>query len=303
MARRHRTLRQRAPQIDRLGLAVALAQQFGFEQIEKPELFALTERGMIGDIVGGPDEIVERENQRPVTRMDDPRRDRKVLVAVSLAGSQFARAGHQELATFAGNSGFARRRHCPRMRTGSRTPYRGIRCQNQCCLRFPGKSPTASELGRITGLQRRHRRKRALLLAVVFQHLIAGLGQFGTVLLKARQNGEIALIDHRTAEALNVARTGLLLLRRAAALLAAAMAPVETDSDNRMSARKNLRIVFLHSDGREFQPRIAHGMTGTDYSDCRRRGPQQRSRPEALVNAAKFAAARMRIADACESIQ
>jgi hypothetical protein len=35
-----------------------------------------------------------------VTRVNDPRRDRKVLVAVSLAGSQFARGGHQELATF-----------------------------------------------------------------------------------------------------------------------------------------------------------------------------------------------------------
>ena len=38
VARRHRTLRQRTPQIDRLGLAVALAQQFGLEQIEKAEL-------------------------------------------------------------------------------------------------------------------------------------------------------------------------------------------------------------------------------------------------------------------------
>ena len=57
------------------------------------------------------------------------------------------------------------------------------------------------------------------LLAVVFQHLIAGLGQLGTVLLQAGQNGEVALIDDRTAEALNVARTGRLLFRRAAALL------------------------------------------------------------------------------------
>ena len=34
MARRHRTLRQRAPQVDRFGLAVAPAQQFGFKQVE-----------------------------------------------------------------------------------------------------------------------------------------------------------------------------------------------------------------------------------------------------------------------------
>jgi hypothetical protein len=31
--------------------------------------------------------------------MNDPRRDRKILVAVGLSGSQVARAGHQELAT------------------------------------------------------------------------------------------------------------------------------------------------------------------------------------------------------------
>src|ERR1700738_4357563 len=57
------------------------------------------------------------------------------------------------------------------------------------------------------------------LLAVVFQHLIAGRGQLGTILLQASQNGEIALIDHRAAETLHVARARLLLVRRAAALL------------------------------------------------------------------------------------
>jgi hypothetical protein len=59
----------------------------------------------------------------------------------------------------------------------------------------------------------------AVLLAVVFQHLIAGNGQLRTMLLEASQNGEIALIDHRTAVTLNVARAGGLLLGRAAALL------------------------------------------------------------------------------------
>src|SRR5258707_9902752 len=56
------------------------------------------------------------------------------------------------------------------------------------------------------------------------------------------------------------------------------MAPVETDSDNNMSARKNLCIVFLHSDGGKLKSRMTHGMTGTDYSDCERRGPQQRAK-------------------------
>ncbi len=63
------------------------------------------------------------------------------------------------------------------------------------------------------------RRRVLLLLPVVFQHLIAGRGQLGTMFLKAGQNGEVALINHRAAEALNVARTSRLFLGRAAALL------------------------------------------------------------------------------------
>jgi hypothetical protein len=54
---------------------------------------------------------------------------------------------------------------------------------------------------------------------VVSQYLIAGWGQLGTNLLKASQNGEIALINHLAAVTLNIAGTSLLLLRRAAALL------------------------------------------------------------------------------------
>jgi hypothetical protein len=49
---------------------------------------------MIGDVVGGADEIIEGENQRPVTRMDDPRRNRKILVAMGLPRSQLARSRH-----------------------------------------------------------------------------------------------------------------------------------------------------------------------------------------------------------------
>ena len=55
-----------------------------------------------------PHEIIERQDQRPVARMNNPGGDRKVLVAVSLAGSQFARGGHQEPATLLWAGGFAR---------------------------------------------------------------------------------------------------------------------------------------------------------------------------------------------------
>ena len=122
---------------------------------------------------------------------------------------------------------------------------------------------------------RRWLRMRAWFIARGFSAPDRRLGQLGAVLLKAGQNGEIALIDHRAAEALNVARAGLLLVRRAAACCWA-MAPVETEIDNRVRAKKNLRIVFLHSHGR-IPSRAAHGMNGTDYSDCRCRKPQQRA--------------------------
>ena len=60
---------------------------------------------------------------------------------------------------------------------------------------------------------------RMILLPVVFQHLIACRTQLGTILLKAGQNDQIALIYQRTAVALNIARASLLLLRCTATLL------------------------------------------------------------------------------------
>src|SRR4051812_15165425 len=53
-----------------------------------------------------------------------------------------------------------------------------------------------------------------VLLSVVGQHLTAAGGEFGAVLLQARQNGEIALIHQGAAKTLDVPRAGLLLLRR-----------------------------------------------------------------------------------------
>jgi hypothetical protein len=64
-----------------------------------------------------------------------------------------------------------------------------------------------------------------VLLPVVFQDLIAGRGDFWPILLKAGQDGQIALIYHRATEALNIARASLLLLRRAATLLLLGVGP------------------------------------------------------------------------------
>ena len=56
----------------------------------------------------------------------------------------------------------------------------------------------------------------AVLLPVVSKHLIAGAADLGAILLKTGENTEVALIYHCTAMALDVAGTGLLLVRRAA---------------------------------------------------------------------------------------
>ena len=57
------------------------------------------------------------------------------------------------------------------------------------------------------------------LLAVVLENLVAGRADLGAVFLEARQDVEVALVDDRTTELLHVTGTGLLLIRRAAALL------------------------------------------------------------------------------------
>ena len=72
VARRHRSLGKRNPQRHRFLLAVALAQQLRLEQVEIAQLLGRLERGMIGDIVGGADEIIESEDQRAVARLDQP---------------------------------------------------------------------------------------------------------------------------------------------------------------------------------------------------------------------------------------
>ncbi len=100
---------------------------------------------------------------------------------------------------------------------GSQTPYRGIRYQNQCHLRFLADA-SVSEIRPVPGPWR-HQGLSRRLLPVVYQNLIAGLGQFGTILLQAGQNSQVVLIHHRTTMPLNIVSAGLLLLRRAATLL------------------------------------------------------------------------------------
>jgi hypothetical protein len=127
------------------------------------------------------------------------------------------------------------------------------------------------------------------LLPVVFQHLIAGLAYFGAILLQASQDREIALIDHWTAVALNVARTGRLLLRRTAALLLLG----DGSGGKRKRQHGECQDKFLHripsSDGREFHPNSTwHHRDRLFRLQMPRTAAT--SEPKALVNAAKFAA-------------
>ncbi len=98
MTRRHAAFGERAAQADGLGLGVALAEQLRLEQVEIGKLLVGRERCVVGDVVGGADEVVIRQDQGAMTRMNDPGRDGKILVAVTLTGSQFARRGHRGLA-------------------------------------------------------------------------------------------------------------------------------------------------------------------------------------------------------------
>ncbi|PJG57042.1 hypothetical protein CVM73_01110 [Bradyrhizobium forestalis] len=88
-----------------------------------------------------------------------------------------------------------------------RPPYRGIRPQNQSCLSMAalGGSGPKSGSGSAFGGQ------WPSLLVVVLQDLVAGLRDLGPILLQAGQDGEIALVDDRTAELLHIAGAGLLL--------------------------------------------------------------------------------------------
>jgi hypothetical protein len=43
-----------------------------------------------------------------------------------------------------------------------------------------------------------------------------------------------------------------------------AKAPDEAETDNRVSARRNLRIVFLHFGGKKSVPDLHFGIAGTD---------------------------------------
>src|SRR3954452_16892605 len=93
-----------------------------------------------------------------------------------------------------------------------------IRRQNQCYLVISAKYRPRPEVTR-SAPARAFDSVREKLLTVVGQHLTTGFRQLRTILLKACQNDEIALVHQRSAKTRDVARARLLLIRRTATLL------------------------------------------------------------------------------------
>ena len=94
-------------------------------------------------------------------------------------------------------------------------PHIGETAGKTNAIRRHEQAPATPGKWAVTGFDR----YLGLLLPVVGQNLVAGLGQLGTVLLKAVQNDEVAVIHHRATVFLHVVGTGLLLLGRSAVLL------------------------------------------------------------------------------------
>ena len=66
-----------------------------FEAIEQTKFFGRRERCVIGNVVGGAHEIVERQDRRAIARMNEKGRNREILIPVALARPQCARFVHR----------------------------------------------------------------------------------------------------------------------------------------------------------------------------------------------------------------
>jgi hypothetical protein len=123
------------------------------------------------------------------------------------------------------------------------------------------------------------------LLAVVLQHHVASLGQLGAVLLQAGENGEVALIDHRTAVTLNIAGTGRLLLGRSATLLR------DGGGGDRHGQQDQSQERFVHSVPSFEAENSRPDRTRYDRTEVLNNAAERSNgRTEALANAAKFTA-------------
>jgi hypothetical protein len=97
-----------------------------------------------------------------------------------------------------------------------RQPHIGEYVTKTNAFNDPRQTPAAAGNGRRQAFEGGFLR---LLLAVTDEDLIAGLGQLGTILLKAAQNGKVGFVHDRTAVFLHIMGTGFLLLGRSAVCL------------------------------------------------------------------------------------
>ena len=95
--RRQRALGERRAQTHRRHILAVLADEARAEPVEEPKLLFRRKRRMVGDVVGGANEIVECQNRAAMARMDEKRRDRKVLVPVSFSRAPVGRVGHARI--------------------------------------------------------------------------------------------------------------------------------------------------------------------------------------------------------------
>ena len=85
VARRQAAFGERRAQPHGFRVVVALPEQVRFQPVELLELLALAQRRVVGDIVGDAHELVERQDDAAMARIDQPRRDGKILVAMAFA--------------------------------------------------------------------------------------------------------------------------------------------------------------------------------------------------------------------------
>ena len=95
MARGKTRLGKRAPQGDRIGRRIGLPRRVSLERVEKRELVAFGQRGMIGSIVGCPGKPIECEYRRPKARSNQQRRDGKILIVLGFAGLELDAGAHR----------------------------------------------------------------------------------------------------------------------------------------------------------------------------------------------------------------
>src|SRR5262249_47882802 len=79
---------QGAPQSDGFCNVIVPAQETGLQPIQEIELLLRRERGVVGHVVSDPHELVEGQDDAAMARVDEPRRDREILVAMALSGRQ-----------------------------------------------------------------------------------------------------------------------------------------------------------------------------------------------------------------------